>query len=193
MKARLIRELMGYTAIVVLSNARVRMAGRRVFFSFHYREDVWRASNVRNSGNFDAVSAAGWKDASLWEATKREGDAAIRRIIDDGLKNTSVTVVLIGSNTAQRRWVTYEIEQSMARSNGIFGVRIHRMKDQLGKRSTRGTTPTALAEHDCPVYDWKQVKLRYQVERAAIQAGKPCLKHNTKGCWKCRFDNWISI
>jgi hypothetical protein len=26
------------------------MPGRRVFFSFHYEQDVWRATNVRNSG-----------------------------------------------------------------------------------------------------------------------------------------------
>jgi hypothetical protein len=32
------------------------MAGRRVYFSFHYDNDIWRASNVRNSARFDAVA-----------------------------------------------------------------------------------------------------------------------------------------
>src|SRR5487761_1557391 len=101
------------------------MAGRRVFFSFHYKEDVWRASNVRNSGQLDARAAAGWNDASLWEKTKRDGDAAVRRLIDDGLEGTSVTAVLIGAHTAGRQWVTYEITKSIERGNGLIGVRIH--------------------------------------------------------------------
>jgi hypothetical protein len=38
------------------------------------------------------------------------------------LENTSVTVVLIGTETANRPWVKYEIEQSIARKNGLLGV-----------------------------------------------------------------------
>jgi hypothetical protein len=101
------------------------MAGRRVYFSFHYDNDIWRASNVRNSARFDAVARASWSDASIWEEAKRKGDDAIRRLIDNGLKNTSVTAVLIGEETASRRWVNYEIEKSIKRGNGLLGVRIH--------------------------------------------------------------------
>jgi MTH538 TIR-like domain (DUF1863) len=114
------------------------MAGRRVFFSFHYKDDVWRASNARNAGQFDARAAAGWSDASLWEETKKKGPAAIRCLIDGGLEGTSVTAVLIGTHTAERNWVTYEIEKSIERGNGLLGVRIHNMKDQDGRRSGRG-------------------------------------------------------
>jgi len=97
------------------------MTGRRVFFSFHYEEDVWRASNARNAGQFDARAAAGWTDASLWEKAKQYGPAEIPRLIDTGLDGTSVTAVLIGAHTAQRDWVTYEIEQSIKRGNGVNG------------------------------------------------------------------------
>ncbi len=89
------------------------MPGRRVFFSFHYEQDVWRATNVRNSGKVDAAAAAGWNDASLWEEAKRKGRAEIERLIDDGLRGTSVTAVLIGAETANRPWVKYEIEKSI--------------------------------------------------------------------------------
>ncbi len=34
------------------------------------------------------------------------------------LKDTTVTVVLIGTGTANRPWVKYEIEQSIARRTG---------------------------------------------------------------------------
>jgi hypothetical protein len=52
--------------------------------------------------------------------------------IDDQLQSTSVTVVLIGQETASRKYVNYEIEQSHSRGNGLLGVRIHNMKDPLG-------------------------------------------------------------
>src|SRR3954454_15604324 len=97
---------------------------RRVFFSFHYERDVWRASIVRNSWLTKEREAAGFWDAGIWEDAKKKGDAAIKTMIDNSLKNTSVTAVLIGKETASRPYVKYEIEQSIGRGNGILGVRI---------------------------------------------------------------------
>lgn len=48
------------------------MAGRRAFFSFHYERDIWRASNVRQSGAINARARAGFSDASLWEKVKNK-------------------------------------------------------------------------------------------------------------------------
>lgn len=169
------------------------MPGRRVFFSFHYEEDVWRASNLRNAGQFDAAAAAGWDDASLWEEAKKKGDAAIRRLIDNGLKNTSVTAVLIGEKTSTRPWVTYEIKKSIERGNGLLGVRIHGIGDKKGRKGKSGAVPTALKDGGYPVYNWNRKKLSYEVEQAAIKAGKPCLAHGSQGCWSCRFVNWLQI
>ena len=163
------------------------MAGRRVFFSFHYNDDVWRASNARNAGQFDARAAAGWRDASLWEEAKRRGPAAIRRLIDGGLDGTSVTAVLIGTHTAERQWVTYEIEKSIQRGNGLLGVRIHNLKDQHGERSSRGPVPKALADGGYRVYTWNVSSFGKWVELAAIDSDRKCLRHQTKGCWRCKF------
>src|SRR3954462_13232725 len=102
---------------------------RKVFFSFHYERDLWRVNVVRNSGMVEGLSAAGFNDRSLWEETKRRGDDAIKRLIDSGLNGTSVTVVLIGAETASRKYVSYEIENSVARGSGLVGIRIHNIKD----------------------------------------------------------------
>jgi hypothetical protein len=163
------------------------VAGRRVFFSFYYKDDVWRASNIRNAGQFDAVAAAGWRDASLWEEAQNKGDAAIRRLIDTGLSGTSVTAVLIGSNTASRRWVDYEISESVERGNGLLGVRIHNVKDQYGRKSNRGEVPKLLFNGRYPVRDWDASGFGRWVERAAIDAGKLCLKHRQQGCLICKL------
>jgi hypothetical protein len=167
------------------------MAGRRVFFSFHYENDVWRASNVRKSGSF--VARAGWGDASLWEEAKRKGPDAIRRLIEDGLKGTSVTAVLIGSETANRPWVNYEIQKSIERGNGLLGVRIQNVKDQHRQRSKRGTVPKAIQEGGYAVYDWDPSNFGARVERAAVAAGKPCLAHKTEHCGRCMFLLWFKV
>lgn len=99
---------------------------RKVFFSFHY-DDVTRANVVRNSDQITRryQKAARFYDKSLWEEAKKQGPLAIKRMINIGLDGSSVTCVLIGQHTWQRPWVRYEILKSLARGNGILGVRIH--------------------------------------------------------------------
>jgi hypothetical protein len=139
---------------------------RRVFFSFHYGRDLWRVNVVRNSGVVEGVSAAGFHDASLWEETKKRGGEAIKKLIDSGLNGTTVTVVLIGSQTASRIYVSYEIEQSVARGNGILGIRISNIKDEHGNTESPGPIPPALAKTGAPIYDWEYGRLGEWVERA---------------------------
>src|SRR5258708_5009781 len=119
---------------------------RKVFFSFHYQRDLWRVNVVRNSGVIDGVAAAGFHDESLWEEAKKRGDDAVKRLINDGLKGTSVTAVLIGAETAKRRYVLYEIEKSIALGNGILGVRINNIKDKDGRTDPPGLIPEALTK-----------------------------------------------
>jgi hypothetical protein len=166
------------------------MPGRRVFFSFSYEQDIWRAANVRKSGGFDAAARAGWSDGSIWEEAKRKGDSEIRRLIDAGLKGTSVTAVLIGADTADSLWVNYEIERSIERRNGLLGVRIDCIKDQDGRRSRRGRVPKPLRRGHYRVYEWNVSPFGRWVEQAAIDAGKPCLIHKRKRCVQCRWLWW---
>jgi hypothetical protein len=67
---------------------------RRVFFSFHYKH-VWKVNQIRSMPNITGSAAAGFQDASLWEESKKKSDKAIKNLIDEGLKNTSVTVVCV--------------------------------------------------------------------------------------------------
>jgi hypothetical protein len=166
------------------------MPGRRVFFSFHYELDVWRAANVRNAGKVDATTAAGWTDASIWEEAKKKGRSQLERLIQSALKGTSVTAVLIGSETANRPWVAYEIQQSINRGNGLIGVRIHKIKSQHGERSTRGPVPELLKESGYRIYDWDRDCFGRQVEWAAIDVGKACISHERVNCFWCRRHWW---
>lgn len=113
----------------------------RLYFSFDYANDLWRANIVRSGWLTAARGADGLWDASMWESIKKDGEYAIRRAIDKELNKTSVTVVLIGQRTAQRKWIQYEIIESVKRGNGLLGVFINGLRDQHGVVSPRGNNP----------------------------------------------------
>lgn len=113
---------------------------RRVFFSFHYKNDVWRANQVRNSWVTQGKEAAGFVDSADFEKIEKDGEEAIKKWIDNQLVGTSVTVVLIGTETSSRPYVRYELQKSYKKGNGIIGVFIHQLKDKDGNTSTKGDT-----------------------------------------------------
>ena len=105
---------------------------RRVFFSFEY-SDVSRAMVVRNSWVAQGREAAGFIDAADFEEVEAAGDAAIKKWIDEQLKGTSVTVVLVGAKTCNSKWVKSEIEASEAKGNGLLGIDVSKIKGLDGK------------------------------------------------------------
>jgi hypothetical protein len=81
----------------------------------------------------------GFWDAASWEEIRRRGDDAIKHWIRDQMSGTSVTVVLIGSETSERKYVQYEIEHGWERNSGLIGIYIliHSMKDKDGDSAQR--------------------------------------------------------
>ena len=122
---------------------------RRTFFSFHFAVDIHRASVVRHSQMTQEES--GFFDASLWEEAKTKGTPALQKLIDGALERTTVTVVLIGSDTSDRDWVNYEIRKSIERGNGLVGVRVHQIKDMKQQVTRSGANP--LDDHKVPLAD----------------------------------------
>jgi MTH538 TIR-like domain (DUF1863) len=146
---------------------------RRVFFSFHYQRDIFRINQIRSIPNITGTSAAGFQDASLWEESKKKGRAAIEKMIDDALFNTTVTVVCIGSQTAGRQYVNYEIEKSIARGNGVIGIQIAHLIGHDKKADAQGATPKLLTDNDIKIYKYvDHEKLAARIEEAAKAAGK---------------------
>lgn len=114
---------------------------RKVFFSFHYERDAWRAANVRNCNSIYPYEKQGFIDSVSWESLKKSGDDAIRRWIRNQLYGTSVTVVLIGKETYSRQWVKEEIEMSIAEKKGLLGVYINKVEDKDSSTDIRGQNP----------------------------------------------------
>lgn len=115
---------------------------RSVFFSFHYQRDIFRVQQVKQhyvtKGTY---TAAGYFDGSLEEKAKKEGEDAVKRLIDAGLKGSTVLCVLIGNQTATRHWVYYEILKAIEFGMGVFGIRIHNLKDINNRIDAAGGNP----------------------------------------------------
>lgn len=112
--------------------------GRRVFFSFHYEKDNWRAAQVRNMGAVEGNTPIKDND---WEEVKKKGDQAIKDWIEEQFKNRSCTVLLVGEQTSGRKWIKHEIKRSWELGKGIVAIKIHNLKDSNGNQSIEGKNP----------------------------------------------------
>ena len=111
---------------------------RRAFYSFHFDADNWRASQVRNIGVIEGNSPASDND---WESIKGGGETAIKRWIDNQLSGRGCTIVLIGSATAGRKWINYEIEKSWNDGKGLLGIYVHGLKNRQSQQTSKGLNP----------------------------------------------------
>ena len=79
----------------------------------------------------------------------------------------------VGSKTAGRTYINYEIDQSIARGNGIVAVRIHHLKDKDGNTDTEGAIPSKIAAGGYKYYKYvDHESLGKWIEEAAKAAGK---------------------
>jgi len=157
---------------------------RKSFFSFHYKPDGWRASQVRNMGIVEGNQPTTDND---WESITKGGDQAIKDWISKQLNGRTCTVVLIGQDTAGRKWINHEICESWNAKMGVLGIHIHNLKDSDGKQSSKGANPFAqinvgdkklsslVNTYDPPytvstdVYDYIKKNLATWVEKAVTE------------------------
>ena len=111
---------------------------RRVFYSFHFQADAWRAGQVRNMDLMEHDAPLSDND---WEQVRRGGEAAIRRWIDRQMHGKSCLIVLIGEHTASRPWVRYEITKGWNDGRGVLGIYIHNLRNREGRQARKGANP----------------------------------------------------
>ncbi len=114
------------------------MARRQIFYSFHYDNDVFRVQQIRNIGALEENKPV---SANEWETVKRGGEASIKKWIDENLKHKSCLVVLIGSETANRKWVKYEIKKAWSDGKPVLGIYIHNLKCPRSGTCSKGPNP----------------------------------------------------
>lgn len=114
------------------------MAQRKIFYSFHFNNDVMRVQQVRNMGVVDGDEPV---SPNAWEEVKKKGDPAVKKWIDDNMNGKSCTIVLIGTETHKRPLVRYEIERAWTEGKGVLGIHIHNLKCPNNGTCSKGTNP----------------------------------------------------
>jgi hypothetical protein len=71
----------------------------------------------------------------------------LRQRIRDQIRNSAVTVCLIGATTHASKWVDWEIRESIRKGNRLIGVR-------LDRSAVSHRIPSPLLFHPAPILDW---------------------------------------
>lgn len=114
--------------------------GKKCFLSFHYEPDSWRVSQIKQMGVIEGQPVLA---ANKWEEVKKNGETAIKEWIASNMKGKDCLVVLVGKDTAGRKWVKHEIKEAWNAGKGVFGIYIHNLKDADQNKTTKGSDPFA--------------------------------------------------
>jgi len=128
---------------------------RKVFYSFHFDNDNWRAGQVRNIGTVEGDKQV---NGNKWEEVKYKSDETIKAWIENNLRDKSCLVVLIGEKTSERKWVTYEINRAWELGKAVCGIYVDRLKDVNGKQCSKGKNP--LSSH-IPIFETSYISSEY--------------------------------
>jgi hypothetical protein len=133
---------------------------RRIFISYQHL-DYLKAKGfnlLRWNENVDLEFVG----RHLLSPVDSENDDYIARKIREQLKGTSVTVVLIGEETAESSWVEKEINWSAEKGNGLVGIRL----------APDVPIPEALEQSGAEILNWFEPgdhkEFQPAIERAAI-------------------------
>ncbi|MBR8537012.1 TIR domain-containing protein [Carboxylicivirga sediminis] len=117
---------------------------RKCFYSFHYKPDNWRVSKIRNIGTVEGNKPAKDND---WETITGGGDKKIKEWISSQMIGRTCTIILTGSNTANRKWINHEIVESWNKGMGVLVIFIHKITDVLCRQSSKGSNPLYYVTH----------------------------------------------
>jgi len=121
-------------------------ARRNTFISFDTEDEaqvnLLREQAKKENSNLD------FRDYSLKEPFDERWKAQCR----ERIAQTSATIVMIGSDTANREAVNWEIEESYRQGKKVIGVRIHRDRND--------PVPAAMKEHNAPITTWETAKIQ---------------------------------
>ena len=179
----------------------------RVFISFHERDIKYKERFVRMMGTRivdRSVDTGNIDDTGLKTVTVRQ------KIRDDYIRDASVTIVLIGPRTWQRKHVDWEISSSIRRTKkssrcGLLGILLPHHSDYGKDKFDPRLIPPRLADN-CDgndpyafIYDWPApwtpAKIALWIHRAFLRRdgtppnnkrrlfGRNRTRHFQKGWW----------
>ena len=124
---------------------------RNVFISFHSKDE--EAVNELRAQAKARDGELNFRDYSIKEPFDEKWKTNCRERINQ----TSVTIVMIGENTADRAAVNWEIEESYRQGHKVIGVKMRPgMNDPI---------PEPLKEHNARIINWNPSEISRELDR----------------------------
>lgn len=128
-----------------------------VFISF-VEEDLNDVKMLRGQAK-NQNSDIEFNDWSLREPFDSKKAEYIKRGIRERIRQCSVTVVYVSDNTAESKWVDWEIRESIAMGKGVLAM--HKGD------TTPARLPKAVTDNKVPVVPWNQKELAKAIRKQA--------------------------
>lgn len=150
----------------------------KVFVSYHHANDQSKANHLRTTYGYDKTLI----DRSLADAYDNKTDDEILALIrTNHLKDSTVTIVLVGSETSNRKWADWEIFASLRpygdrTRNGLLAIYL----------PTAGINPARLQDNLNSGYavsmKWENIswQLNSKIEEAFANRDKGELVRNSR-------------
>lgn len=134
-----------------IEDATLRPAVRNVFISFSIADEA--QVNLLRSQAKDPRFGLEFRDYSVKEPFDEKWKTNCR----ERIAQTSATLVMIGSDTASREAVEWEIEESYRQGKMVIGIRISRERND--------PIPVPLVEHGAPIIYWDLAEISKLLDR----------------------------
>ncbi len=124
---------------------------RNIFISFHV-EDEAQVNLLRSQAKNEDFGME-FRDYSV----KEPFDEKWKQNCADRIAQTSMTICMIGKETASRQAVLWELEESYRQGKTVIGVRIHKDRND--------PIPESMVRHNAPVITWNRDELNRHLSR----------------------------
>ena len=116
---------------------------KNVFFCFDYQDFLdLRISIVNNQWLSEpSRDSRGFFEQNVWLSTLDKGEEATKKLLRDSIAETTVTVVLIGTDTFKKKWVRYVISYSLSIGHRIVGIHINGIQTENHETKELGLNP----------------------------------------------------
>ena len=98
----------------------VAMYGIGIFISYHYDSDNHIAREITEIINTDKINVF----SVVRENEKQKDDEIIKNWVDEEIKKTRITILLISEKTFDRKYVSYELSKSLLNGNTVIPILI---------------------------------------------------------------------
>lgn len=121
-----------------------------IFISHHSADDP-QVQALKNRLVSQGYNVYNYSIDSKKYQDRRPSDAAITRLLRMQIRRSQTVVVLLGPDTANRKWVNYEIRQAHRQRKRIIGVYRHGLKDKV-------ELPSPLRKYGSGNFGWNSVE-----------------------------------